>query len=208
MKSKIYTLTGDNGTTSLIGGQRVDKDDVRVEAYGTIDELNANIGRLAHVSKLQQWQVDIIHKIQNKLFNIGAYLATPSDGKAPVPGLADDDVKELEARIDEIDVQLPPLHGFVLPGGSLTATRCDICRTVTRRAERRVVTLAKQVYVDPLVLRYLNRLSDFFVCPLQQHQRANRGTLLGQERIASRQARLRNLEGAGLNVRFRPAPAA
>ena len=162
MKSKIYTLTGDNGTTSLIGGQRVDKDDVRVEAYGTIDELNANIGRLAHVSKLQQWQVDIIHKIQNKLFNIGAYLATPSDGKAPVPGLADDDVKELEARIDEIDVQLPPLHGFVLPGGSLTATRCDICRTVTRRAERRVVTLAKQVYVDPLVLRYLNRLSDFF----------------------------------------------
>ena len=162
MKSKIYTLTGDNGTTSLIGGQRVDKDDVRVEAYGTIDELNANIGRLAHVSKLQQWQVDIIHKIQNKLFNIGAYLATPSDGKTPVPGLADDDVKELEARIDEIDVQLPPLHGFVLPGGSLTATRCDICRTVTRRAERRVVTLAKQVYVDPLVLRYLNRLSDFF----------------------------------------------
>lgn len=162
MKSKIYTLTGDNGTTSLIGGQRVDKDNVRVEAYGTIDELNANIGRLAHVSKLQQWQVDIIHKIQNKLFNIGAYLATPADGKTPVTGLVEDDVKELEARIDEIDTQLPPLHGFVLPGGSLTATRCDICRTVTRRAERRVVTLSKQAYVDPLVLHYLNRLSDFF----------------------------------------------
>lgn len=161
MKSKVYTLTGDNGTTALVGGKRVSKDDVRVEAYGTIDELNANIGLLAHNSKLDtKGMHQLIRKIQNKLFNIGAYLAT--EGDAPIKGLTDLDVKELEQHIDSLDAELPPMAGFILPGGSRLSALCDICRTVTRRAERRVVTLSHTATVDPLVLHYLNRLSDFF----------------------------------------------
>jgi cob(I)alamin adenosyltransferase len=163
MKSKIYTLTGDKGTTSLVGGQRVSKDDVRVEAYGTVDELNSHLGLLACCPELDYpGIVEFLHSIQNKLFNIGSYLATKSDDKSPVYGLADDDVKAIEAKIDEMSAQLPPMRGFILPGGSHVSAVCDICRTVTRRAERRVVTLAGEAYVDPVVLRYLNRLSDFF----------------------------------------------
>ena len=165
MKSKIYTLTGDKGTTALVGGKRVDKDDLRVEAYGTIDELNANMGILAHSSKLEEHPAmpDLIFKIQNKLFNIGAYLATDGQGaENPIMGLTETDVKEIEEKIDEIDGQLPPLKGFILPGGSRLSSRCDVCRTVARRAERRIVSLAKTSYVDPLVLQYINRLSDFF----------------------------------------------
>ena len=163
MKSKVYTLTGDKGTTALVGGKRVSKDDVRVEAYGTIDELNAHIGLLAHNSKLDMKGMhELIRKIQNKLFNIGAYLATDSNDDSPVYGLSDDDVKELEAFIDRMDAELPPLQGFILPGGSRLSAQCDVCRTITRRAERRIVTLSKTAHVDPLVLQYVNRLSDFF----------------------------------------------
>lgn len=161
MKSKIYTLTGDKGTTALVGGSRVAKDDVRVEAYGTIDELNAYLGLLAHNSKLDiPGMHKLINKTQNKLFNIGAYLATP--GNDPVKGLTQEDVSELEAHIDEMDAQLPPIKAFLLPGGSRLSALCDICRTITRRAERRVVALSHEAEVDPLVLAYLNRLSDFF----------------------------------------------
>ncbi len=161
MKSKIYTLTGDKGTTSLVGGKRVAKDDVRVEAYGTIDELNSFIGLLAHNSKLDlPGMHELIYKMQNKLFNIGAYLAT--DSNDPVKGLNDEDVHEIEARIDDMDEQLPPAGAFLLPGGSRLSALCDICRPVARRAERRVVALAREAAVDPLVLAYLNRLSDFF----------------------------------------------
>ena len=161
MKSKVYTLTGDKGTTALVGGKRVCKDDVRVEAYGTIDELNANIGLLAHNSKLDMKGMhELIRKIQNKLFNIGAYLAT--DNSDAAYGLTDDDIKELEACIDRMDAELPPLQGFILPGGSRLSAQCDVCRTITRRAERRIVTLSKTAHVDPLVLQYVNRLSDFF----------------------------------------------
>lgn len=164
MKAKVYTLTGDGGTTALVGGTRVDKDNVRVEAYGTIDELNANIGLLARSSNINDPQiVKLLKKVQNKLFNIGAYLATPNTGgEVEIRGISDDDVKELEQQIDVMDLQLPPLEGFVLPGGSRVSAQCDICRTVTRRAERRVVSLAKQSIVAPIVLQYLNRLSDFF----------------------------------------------
>ena len=147
MKSKVYTLTGDQGTTSLVGGKRVSKDDVRVEAYGTIDELNAQLGLLAHNSKLDYEDTPhFIRKIQNKLFNIGAYLAT--ENAQHLYGLSLDDVAELEHRIDEMDAELPPMQGFILPGGSRLSALCDVCRTLTRRAERRVVNL--------------NRLSDFF----------------------------------------------
>lgn len=164
MKSKVYTLTGDKGTTSLVGGQRVAKDDIRVEAYGTVDELNAHIGWLAHALKGTNPEVEkLIFKIQNKLFNLGAYLATEqSDVEAPVYGLSDDDVKTVEAMIDTLDEQLPPMRGFILPGGTSASVCCDMCRTITRRAERRVVTLATQQPLNPLAQRYLNRLSDFF----------------------------------------------
>lgn len=165
MKSKVYTLTGDKGTTSLVGGTRVSKDDIRVEAYGTVDELNANIGLLAYNSKLDDLKglPEMVRKIQNKLFNIGAYLATENTTEdAPVYGLSDDDILEIERKIDEMDAELPPFRGFVLPGGSRLSALCDICRTVTRRAERRVISLSHTAPVSPLVLRYLNRLSDFF----------------------------------------------
>ncbi len=163
MKSKVYTLTGDEGTTSLVGGNRVSKDDVRVEAYGTIDELNANIGVLAHNSKLDATgMAGVIKTVMNKLFNIGAYLATENAPDTPVYGLTQADVELLEKNIDEMDEELPPFRGFVLPGGSRLSALCDVCRTVTRRAERRVITLAHKAYVDPIVMKYLNRLSDFF----------------------------------------------
>lgn len=163
MKSKVYTLTGDEGTTSLVGGKRVSKDDVRVEAYGTIDELNANIGVLAHNSKLDATgMAGVIKTVMNKLFNIGAYLATENAPDTPVYGLTQADVELLEKNIDEMDEELPPFRGFVLPGGSRLSALCDVCRTVTRRAERRVITLAHKAYVDPIVMKYLNRLSDFF----------------------------------------------
>lgn len=164
MKSKVYTLTGDKGTTSLVGGQRVAKDDTRVEAYGTVDELNAHIGMLAHAIKGTDAVVEkLLFTIQNKLFNLGAYLATEqNDAQSPVYGLSDEDVKAVEAMIDALDEQLPPMRGFILPGGTQASVCCDICRTVTRRAERRVVTLAAQKPLNPLAQRYLNRLSDFF----------------------------------------------
>lgn len=164
MKSKIYTLTGDKGTTSLVGGKRVSKDDVRVEAYGTIDELNASVGLMCHSSKLDHpGMLQFFRKIQNKLFNIGSYLATdPTDERYNgIEWITEADVKELEAKIDELDDELPPLKGFILPGGSRLSAQCSVCRTIARRAERRIISLAKSSKVDPVVIKYVNRLSDF-----------------------------------------------
>ena len=159
--SKIYTRTGDAGKTSLVSGTRVDKDDVRVEAYGTVDELNSNIGVLLHSTKLDYPEiVALLRKAQNKLFNIGGYLANDKADK--LYGLKKEDVEELERMMDRMNEEVPPAQGFVLPGGSRLSATADRCRTITRRAERRVVTLAKVAPIDPLVLEYLNRLSDFF----------------------------------------------
>ena len=161
MISKVYTRTGDAGQTSLVSGTRVDKDDVRVEAYGTVDELNSNLGVLLHSTKLDDHEViAIIRKAQNKLFNIGGYLANDKADK--VYGVTQEDVAELERMMDQMNEELPPAQGFVLPGGTRLSATADRCRTITRRAERRVVTLAKVAPIDPLVLEYLNRLSDFF----------------------------------------------
>ena len=161
MISKVYTRTGDAGQTSLVSGTRVDKDDIRVEAYGTIDELNSNLGVLLHSTKLDEQEViTVIRKAQNKLFNIGAYLA--NDKADQLYGVKKEDITELERLMDEMNAELPPPQGFVLPGGTRLSATADRCRTVTRRAERRVVTLAKVAPIDPLVLEYLNRLSDFF----------------------------------------------
>jgi cob(I)alamin adenosyltransferase len=159
-KSFIYTGTGDQGSTSLVGGKRVDKDSVRIEAYGTVDELNAQISMLATAPTLQSEAIPFLIKIQNKLFNIGAHLA--SEGETHIQGLTEADITTLETQIDEMDNELPPLTSFVIPGGSRRAALCHVCRTVARRAERRVVALSHESYVDPLVIKYLNRLSDYF----------------------------------------------
>ena len=162
MKGKVYTRTGDAGTTSLVSGNRVSKDDVRVEAYGTVDELNSNIGVLLHNTKLDDPDiVAILRKAQNKLFNIGAYLANDA-ADAILYGLTQEDVTALEKMMDEMSEELPPMRGFILPGGSRLSATADRCRTITRRAERRVVSLSHTAQVNPLVLEYLNRLSDFF----------------------------------------------
>lgn len=162
-KSFIYTCTGDKGTTSLVGGKRVKKNDSRIESYGSVDELNSVLGVLASDPDIAPNHKSIIIFIQNKLFNIGAYLATDnSDGDTtPVRGLTDTDIAHIENAIDEIDSSLPPLNNFVLPGGSRSAAIAHVCRTSCRRAERRIIDLSETAYVDTLVLKFINRLSDF-----------------------------------------------
>lgn len=162
---KIYTKGGDAGTTSLVGGKRIKKYGARIEAYGSIDELNSVVGLLVASmgENFPRW-TQLLTVVQNKLFNIGCYLATDNpDNEPKVPtGLTDSDVQQLELAIDEIQEQLPVLNNFVLPGGTIQAAHADVCRTTTRRCERRVIELADETYIDNLVVRYLNRLSDFF----------------------------------------------
>lgn len=160
---KIYTKTGDKGTTSLIYGTRVSKTDARVEAYGTCDETNSMIG-LA-ISYLQGEFFDgkeelqaVFHKIQTVLFHVGAELATP-EGKEVKWILEEKDIEELEKTIDAWDVSLPTLTNFILPGGHQAGAALHVARTIARRAERIAVSLGDEV--NPLVLAYLNRLSDF-----------------------------------------------
>lgn len=161
-KSIIYTCTGDAGTTSLVGGQRVKKNNIRIDAYGTIDELSAHIGMLA-AYEYEKSQNEVIEFVQNKLFNIGAYLATETaEGETPSAwGLAETDIKRLEEAIDIIDNELPRLKSFVLPGGALQSSMAHVARTVCRRCERRIIDLAETTYIDPNVLKFINRLSDY-----------------------------------------------
>ena len=161
-KSLVYTKTGDKGTTALIGGTRVAKTHVRLEAYGTVDELNAHLGLLV------TWLADesdraTVLKIQNRLFTIGSHLATDQEKVElrDVSIITAEHVAELEAVIDRIDSTLPPLRAFVIPGGSQGAGICHICRTVCRRAERRILALSEEYQVSPEVLSYMNRLSDY-----------------------------------------------
>lgn len=161
-KSSVYTRTGDDGTTSLNGGPRVSKTDVRVEAYGTVDELNAHIGVLVAYLGEEEDRRRLID-VQGDLFGIGAYLATES-GRAEerhMTTVAAADVARLEQAIDEAEAGLPAWKGFVLPGGSPGAAWCHVCRTVCRRAERRILELAKRAEVRPEVCAYVNRLSDY-----------------------------------------------
>ncbi|MGD2153537.1 MAG: cob(I)yrinic acid a,c-diamide adenosyltransferase [Gemmatimonadales bacterium] len=161
---KIYTRKGDGGQTSLFGGRRVGKEEGRVEAYGTVDELNSVLG-LA-VAKLptamRDWG-DPLVVVQSDLFTIGAILAVPEAGAAKaerLPELAESRVEALEDWIDRLDEELRPLKSFVLPGGSESAATLHLARSMCRRAERRVVALAKRERVDPVIIKYLNRLSD------------------------------------------------
>jgi cob(I)alamin adenosyltransferase len=159
---RVYTRTGDDGTTGLIGGTRVKKYDLRLEAYGTVDELNSWIGLI----RSQQISPEDIHdliEIQNKLFIIGALLATDLSKIDTAPQLrcCDEDILFLEQRMDQTLDMLPPLNSFLLPGGNNAVSFCHIARTVCRRAERRTYQLSSEILVSGDVLKYLNRLSDY-----------------------------------------------
>lgn len=164
---KIYTKTGDAGTTALISGRRVAKSDLRIDAYGTVDELNACIG-LVRDQAVNEPRRALLKEIQDRLFTVGALLATDRAAdrpekqvRKPIPDLFDSDVELLEREMDAMTARLPELRHFVLPGGHEAVSFAHLARTVCRRAERRVVELAAEADVEPLVIRYLNRLSDF-----------------------------------------------
>lgn len=158
---KIYTKTGDSGTTSLLGGARVSKAHIRIEAYGTVDELNSYIGLLRD-QEVNSSRKDFLKNIQDRLFTIGADLATePGKDKVVKPDLLDSDIEALEQVMDAMDDQLPPLTSFVLPGGDQSVSYSHIARCVCRRAERICIALNDQEPVSALVLKYLNRLSDY-----------------------------------------------
>ncbi len=160
---KIYTKTGDKGGTSLIGGVRVPKSHIRIESYGTVDELNSYIGMvndMAANAVIGEW----LREIQDRLFTIGSVLATDpgKEVKMKLPDLHDEDVTWLEQRIDTMNETLPEMRSFILPGGNLASSACHVARCVCRRAERICVAMhEEQEFVPPIVLQYLNRLSDF-----------------------------------------------
>lgn len=158
---KIYTKTGDKGTTALLGGTRVSKGHGRLEAYGTVDELNAYIGLLRD-QEINQARRDILKTIQDRLFTTGSNLAAaPGKEVQKVPVLLPEDVELLEKAIDEMEKELPELRFFILPGGHQSVSFCHIARTVCRRCERNVVLLAENEEVAEIIIIYLNRLSDY-----------------------------------------------
>ena len=158
---KIYTKTGDQGQTSLIGGTRISKANLRIESYGTVDELNSFIGLLSdqNVNKNRQ---EILKEIQDRLFTIGSSLAADPDLSHKIlPDILETDIELLEKQMDEMDTHLPELRFFVLPGGHQAVSFAHVARTVCRRAERICIRLQEEQEVDPLVIIYLNRLSDY-----------------------------------------------
>lgn len=163
MAFKIYTKTGDKGSTSLIGGVRVPKNHIRIESYGTVDELNSYLGMVRDMAQntlVTEW----LHEIQDRLFTIGSVLATDpgKEVKMKLPDLHDNDVIWLEQKIDEMNESLPEMRSFILPGGQLAASTAHVARCVCRRAERICVGMQQQDEVVPeIIVRYLNRLSDF-----------------------------------------------
>jgi cob(I)alamin adenosyltransferase len=168
--SRIYTRTGDQGITGLGDGSRVDKDSLRVEAFGTVDELNSTIGVLL-AAPLPQPVRASLDRVQHELFDVGGELCLP--GTALIP---DAYVTALEGDLDRFNADLPPLKDFILPGGSEAAARCHLARTVARRAERRVVSLAREETVNDATVRYLNRLSDLLFVLARVLARAEGGS--------------------------------
>lgn len=166
--TKVYTRTGDTGKTRLAGGQEVSKDSLRVEAYGTVDELNASVGVVRVFNAARQTDQDAarhleetLRWVQNKLFDLGSLLATTPGQVFPnMPGVTEEDVAKLERSIDVCQEELAPLKEFILPGGGKVSGFLHQARTVCRRAERLCVGLARQEAVDPLLIKFLNRLSD------------------------------------------------
>ena len=158
---KIYTKKGDQGSTSLLGGKQVSKSDERINAYGTVDELNAYIGLIRDLEIDAKSRETLLH-IQNTLFIIGSWLAAdPGKPKLKIPALSHEDVALLEAQIDAMTTNLPPLQSFILPGGHVIASHCHVARTICRRAERTTCLLAENCEINPVIIQFLNRLSDF-----------------------------------------------
>ncbi len=165
---KIYTKTGDKGTTALFGGKRVSKNHLRIESYGTVDELNSYIG-LIKDQEIDNQTKNILVKIQNDLFTLGSMLATPLENeilkngkeRLNIPKITAESVAYLENTIDEISSKRPQMTHFILPGGHTTVSYCHIARCVCRRSERLSVSLHEQEEINPIILTYLNRLSDF-----------------------------------------------
>lgn len=175
--SKIYTRTGDDGTTGLGDGTRVPKDDIRVSAFGTIDELNSQLGVLL-ATDLPGDLRTLLTNIQHALFDVGGELCIPDRSVIDA-----DDVKALERALDELNSGLAPLEDFILPGGTAAAAACHVARAVCRRAERSVVPLVRDGQANPQTLRYLNRLSDLlFVIARTLNARAGKGDVLWQSR--------------------------
>lgn len=163
MKSSLYTGTGDSGTTSLVGGQRISKTAIRLEAYGTVDEFSSFLGVVLSSSECPADIKTQMLGIQNHLFDAGCYLATAvEDGSAPSCKAIDSGaIQTIETYIDILDARTPKIRAFVLPGGSEIAAHCHVARTVCRRAERRILELASEEYVDPNFIKWFNRLSDY-----------------------------------------------
>lgn len=163
MKSSLYTRTGDTGTTSLVGGERVKKNSVRLESYGTVDELSSALGMVASDKTCPSELSLQINAVQNELFNIGSYLATAvAEGTEPrCESLDEAKMQRLEGWIDALDEQTPKIHAFVLPGGCELSAKAHMARVICRRAERRILELADVEWVDPSVITYINRLSDY-----------------------------------------------
>lgn len=157
---KIYTKTGDAGTTGLFGGKRLPKHHLRIEAYGTVDELNAYIGLVRDVAIDENVRA-LLKEVQDRLFTIGSNLASDPEKSMAVPDLKQEDVVLLEQAMDEMDATLPALRNFILPGGHTTVSFCHLARCVCRRAERLTVALNESEPVETLILQYLNRLSDY-----------------------------------------------
>lgn len=158
---KIYTKTGDKGQTSLIGGTRVPKYHLRIEAYGTVDELNSYIG-LIRDQEIDKNYKEILKEIQDRLFTIGSSLASdPERSKMKIPDIKTEDVELLEKEMDRMNEALPELKNFILPGGHTTVSYCHLARCVCRRAERLSIELSEQSFVEELAKIYLNRLSDY-----------------------------------------------
>lgn len=161
MTLKIYTKTGDKGQTSLIGGTRVPKHHIRIETYGTVDELNSYIG-LVRDQEIDAHSKAMLIEIQDRLFTIGSSLASdPEKSKMKIPDLKESDVELLEKEIDQMNESLPEMKSFVLPGGHTTVSYCHLARCVCRRAERLAIHLSEESFVADLVIKYLNRLSDY-----------------------------------------------
>ena len=160
---KVYTKTGDDGTTGLVGGNRIKKYDARLEAYGTVDELNACIGVVRSYDMPEEIKKLLI-QIQNKLFNIGSRLASDEKGEAYTANLIikNEDILLLENAMDTCEEDLPGITNFILPGGELSVAQCHMARTICRRAERRILEFSEQKQVQPEIVKYMNRLSDYF----------------------------------------------
>lgn len=157
---KIYTKTGDTGQTSLYGGKRLSKADLRVEAYGTLDELNSWLGLIKdeiHGTHIK----DLLKEIQDRIFTISSHIASDPEKEMPLPDIFEQDISLLETEIDKMTEHLEPLKFFILPGGHRKVSEIHIVRTVCRRAERMIVSLSEQSQVESIIITYLNRLSDF-----------------------------------------------